>query len=70
MSRPAEAPAEVTIRPSSTNSTSGFTLTVGYRLASSPAASQWVVARLPSSSPAAARMNVPEQIDATRAPFA
>ena len=41
----------------------------GYRRANSPAHCQWVVARLPSSRPAAASVNVPTHIAAIRTPL-
>ena len=65
---PAEAPALVHTPPSSKKSTSGSTSIRGWRAASAPAPSQWVVARRPSSTPAAASTNAPEQMLATRAP--
>lgn len=56
---PAAAPADVRIWPLSTNSTFGSTVTFGWSSASSRAARQCVVARMPSSSPAAASTNDP-----------
>ena len=52
---PAALPAEVRMSPSSMYSTPGSTVTFGYRRASSAHSAQCVVARRPSSSPAAAR---------------
>src|ERR1039457_1201248 len=51
---PAAPPAEVSTRPVSTNSTSGWNLTCGNSRAKSSPSTQWVVAGSPSSSPAAA----------------
>ena len=67
-SRPAAAPADVRIRPSSTQRTSGSTSTEGWSRASSSAAAQWVVARRSLSRPAAARIKAPVQMLARRAP--
>ncbi len=67
---PAPEPALVATSPWSTYSTSGSTRTAGKRAASSSARAQCVVARFPSSSPAWASANAPEQMLITRAPRA
>ena len=66
----AALPAEVRMSPSSTNSTPGSTVTRGYRRASSPHSVQCVVARRPSSSPAAASAKAPVHSDTIRLPRA
>ena len=68
-SRPDATPADVRTEPSSTNRTPGSTSISGYRRASSPAHCQCVVARLPSSRPAAASVKAPTHIAAIRAPL-
>src|SRR5262245_9912186 len=67
-SNAAAAPAEVSTCPLSTYRTFASTSMPGCRRVSSPAARQCVVARRPSSTPAAASTNAPLQIDASRAP--
>jgi hypothetical protein len=63
---PALTPAEEKISPSSTYMASGSTSIAGCARARVRACCQCVVARRPSSSPAAARMNAPVQMDAVR----
>ena len=63
---PRVTPAEVNSVPSRTKIASGSTVIAGYARPSSPACRQWVVARRPSSSPAAARTKAPVQIEQTR----
>ena len=65
-SMPAVTPAEVATLPSLMKIGSGSTVTSGYRAASSAQYAQWVVTRLPCSSPAAASRNAPVQTDAIR----
>ena len=67
---PAADPAEVSRSPSSTHSTSGTTSTFGYRARKASRYIQWVVARRPSSRPASASTNAPEQNETIRAPLA
>ena len=66
----AALPAEVRMSPPSTNSTPGSTVTRGCRRASSAHSVQCVVARRPSSSPAAARAKAPVHSDTMRLPRA
>lgn len=56
--------------PSSTNSTSGSSRTSGKRARNDGAHIQWQAARRPSSSPASASVNAPEQNPINRAPRA
>ena len=63
---PAVTPAEVYSRPSRTKILSGSTVICGWVSARRVQADQWVVARWPSSSPAAASTNAPVQTEATR----
>ena len=63
---PAVIPAEVHTSPSRTKMASGSTVIVGKRSASSSQLFQCVVARLPSSRPAAASTNAPLHTDAVR----
>ena len=63
---PAVTPAEVATLPLLMKIGSGSTVRSGYRAASSALYAQWVVTRLPCSSPAAASRNVPVQTDAIR----
>ena len=65
-SMPAVMPAEVQTGPSRTKMRSGSSRTFGKRRAKSAVRDQWVVARRPSSRPAAARTKAPEQTLATR----
>ena len=67
---PAATPAEVRTLPSSTYSARGSTVTAGYSRASRAAYDQCVVARRPSSTPAAASTKAPVQIETRRAPRA
>lgn len=59
---------EVRISPSSTNRTSGSSSTRGNMRRNRSDTCQCVVARRPSSSPAAARTNAPVQMETTRVP--
>ena len=63
---PAVTPADVHTLPSRTKIGSGSTVTLGYRRAKSSHHAQCVVARRPSSSPAAASTNAPVHTDVTR----
>lgn len=63
---PDDTPAEVNTSPSRTKIASGSTLTSGKMRANRPVCRQCVVARLPLSRPACARMNEPVQTDAKR----
>src|SRR5271169_1112551 len=63
---PAVTPAEVQTGPSHTKIGSGSTRTAGKRWASLAQYIQWVAARRPSSTPAAASRNAPVQTEATR----
>jgi hypothetical protein len=63
---PDVTPAEVQTSPSCTKIGFGSTSTSGWRRASSAQEDQWVVARLPSSSPARANRKLPEQTEVTR----
>ncbi len=65
---PEAAPAEVSTSPSSTNSTFGSSATCGYHSRKTSVVAQCVVARRPSSSPAAASTKAPVQIDTMRVP--
>lgn len=65
---PAATPAEVSTRSSAMKSTSGSRSTRSCRRRNRSAYAQWVVARRPSRSPAAASTNAPVQIDMIRAP--
>jgi hypothetical protein len=66
MSIPVVTPADVHTAPSRTKIALGSTVTAGNRRASSSHADQWVAARLPSSSPAAASTNAPEHTEVMR----
>ena len=66
MSMPAVIPAEVQIWPSLMKIRSASSRTPGNRRAKSLLRDQWVVARRPSSRPAAAKRKAPEQTLATR----
>src|SRR6516162_7152364 len=63
---PAVTPAEVHTEPSHTKIGSGSTRTAGKRWASLAQYIQWVAARRPSNTPAAASRNAPVQTEATR----
>ncbi len=63
---PEATPAEVSTSPSSTNNTSGSSLTWGNKRAKRAASRQCVVAGRPSSRPAAASTYEPVQIDIVR----
>ncbi len=65
---PAATPAEVRMSPSSTKSTSSSSRTRGKARWNSGACAQCVVARRPSSSPAAASTSEPVQMDTVRVP--
>ena len=65
-SMPAVMPAEVHTGPSRTKMRSGSSRTRGKRRAKSAVRFQWVVARRPSSRPAAASTKAPEQTLAVR----
>src|SRR5215472_9247375 len=67
---PAATPPEVRTLPSSMYSTSGTTLICGYASARAAQCGQCVVARRPSSRPAAASTNAPRHNDTIRAPRA
>ncbi len=63
-------PADDHTRPSRTKIASGSTLTFGWRVARREVCIQWVAARLPSRTPAAASMKLPTHTEHTRRHFA